>query len=59
MRQVYVRIELRTGRIKVVAAVLTDWIDDEGNQSTTATYKERLYVVVRRDGEGAVFGRRK
>jgi hypothetical protein len=52
-----VRIITSTGKTIERKAEITDWIDNQGRQSSTARVGRTVYRVIDRDAVGAVFGR--
>lgn len=46
------------GQISECKALVTDWIDNNGKQLSTAEIDGQLYEVIDRDSYGAVYGLR-
>ena len=50
-----IRIETKGGKMIERNATITDWIDNDGRQSSTAQVGIHLYKVARRDSLGPVY----
>lgn len=55
MNTTKIRIETKAGKVIERNALITDWIDDEGRQSSMAQVGIFLYKVIRRDVCGPIF----
>lgn len=55
METAKIRIETKAGKMIERMAVIANWIDNEGRQSSTAQVGIHLYRVARRDSYGPIF----
>jgi hypothetical protein len=55
MNKKTIRIKTKKGKVIERSAPITDWIDNDGNRTSTAQIGKVIYRVIDRDYYGAIF----